>query len=151
MTATCREACCSATPRLTVTELFERGFRRNRTAPLSIEGARCTDAEGHAAAFSLDIADGKIAAASFRASSCTTLIAYCEYIVQAVAGVRAELAGALTSAALVSAVSGVPPIKRQRAVLALAAFRSALAASGRLEMKGEYRDESCLHLRHPAP
>jgi len=30
MTAACREACCSVTPRFTVSELFERGFRRNR-------------------------------------------------------------------------------------------------------------------------
>ena len=47
MTAPCREACCSVTPRLTVSELFERGFRRNRTAPLPIEGAVFTDADGN--------------------------------------------------------------------------------------------------------
>jgi len=37
MTAACREACCSVTARLTVGDLFERGFRRNRAAPLSID------------------------------------------------------------------------------------------------------------------
>ena len=58
MTATCREACCSVTPRLTVAELFERGFRRNREAPRAIEGAPCTGAEDNTAAFSLDVADG---------------------------------------------------------------------------------------------
>ena len=55
MTAACREACCSVTPRLTVSELFERGFRRNRLAPLAVEGAPCTDAEGNVARFSLDV------------------------------------------------------------------------------------------------
>ena len=47
MTAPCREACRSVTPRLTVSELFERGFRRNRTAPLPIEGATFADADGN--------------------------------------------------------------------------------------------------------
>ena len=45
MTATCREACCSVTPRLTVAELFERGFRRNREAPRAIAGAPFTGAD----------------------------------------------------------------------------------------------------------
>ena len=36
ITAACREACCSVTPRLTVSELFERGFRRSRTPPYSV-------------------------------------------------------------------------------------------------------------------
>jgi len=35
------------TPRLTVSELFERGFRRNRAAPLPIEGATVPDADGN--------------------------------------------------------------------------------------------------------
>ena len=86
MTSACREACCSVTPRRTVSELFERGFRRNRAAPLPIEGAQLTDAEGNGARFSIDIADGKIAGVGFRASSCATLIAYCEFIAEIVPG-----------------------------------------------------------------
>jgi hypothetical protein len=92
--ATCREACCGATPRLTVSELFERGFRRRRAAPLPIEGARCSD------------------------------------------------------------VTGVPPLKRDRAVLAVAAFRAALLAAASSHPQtdiGKNDHESRLHLRHPAP
>src|SRR5262249_45599089 len=129
MTATCRESCCSATPRLSVSELFERGFRRNRAAPLSIEGAPGRDANGNTTRFSLDLAGGKIAAVSFRASSCATLIAYCEYIAEAVPGLRLDIARELTAVDLAEAVPGVPALKHERAVLAVAAFRAALAAA----------------------
>jgi NifU-like N terminal domain len=139
MTATCREACCSVTPRHTVSELFERGFRRNRAAPLPIEGAQ------------LDVADGKIAGVGFRTTSCATLIAYCEFIAESVPGFRIEIARELTAANLAEALPGVPALKRERAMLAIAAFRAALTTASSLEQPGESRNEGRLHLRHPAP
>ena len=152
MTATCREACCSVTPRLSVTELFERGYRRSRETPRAIEGESCIGAEGNEASFSLDIdtPDGKIAAISFRASCCATLIAYCEFIAGIAPGFRLEIARGLTAANLVEAVPGVPPLKRDRALLAIAAFRAALLAAEELQ-RGVSTYESRLHLRHPAP
>jgi NifU-like protein involved in Fe-S cluster formation len=127
MTAPCREACCSVTPRLTVSELFERGFLRNRTAPLPIEGAALTDADGNTARFSVDTIGETIAGVSFRASSCATLIAYCEYLAEVTPGFRFDIASAFTATSLVEALHGVPALKRARAVLAVAAFRAALA------------------------
>jgi hypothetical protein len=151
VTAACREACCSVTPRLTVSELFERGFRRNRAAPLPIEGAPCTDAEGNNARFSLDLADGKLSRIGFHVSSCATLIAYCEFIAETAPGFRLEIARELTAANVVEALPGVPALKRERAMLAIAAFRAALTTASSLEQSGEPRNESRLHLRHPAP
>jgi NifU-like protein involved in Fe-S cluster formation len=151
MTATCRAPCCSVTPRLTVTELFERGFRRTRAAARAIVGASCTDAEDNNAAFSLDVADGKVTAVSFHASCCATLIAYCEYIAEVAPGLRLELARELTAANLVNSVPGVPALKHDRAVLAIAAFRAALFAATNELQHGASIDESRLHLRHPAP
>src|SRR5262245_42820130 len=127
MTAPFREACCSVTPRLTVSELFERGFRRNRTAPLPIEGAAFTDTEGNSARFSVDVTSETIAGVSFRASSCATLIAYCEYLAEVTPGFRLDIANAFTATSLVEALPGVPALKRARAALAVAAFRAALA------------------------
>ena len=150
MTATCREACCSVTPRLTVAELFERGFRRSREAPRSVQGAACTGAEDNTAAFSLDVADGRIAAVGFRASCCATLIAYCEYLAEIVPDFQLEIACGMTAANLVDSVPGVPALKRGRAVLAIAAFRAALLAAD-ITQRGEPFNESRLHLRHPAP
>src|SRR5262245_28336806 len=127
MTAPCREACCSVTPRLTVSELFERGFRRNRAAPLPIEGATFTDADDNAARFSVSITGATIAGVSFRASTCATLIAYCEYLAEVTPGFRLDIATAFTATSLVEALPGVPALKRARAVLAITAFRAALA------------------------
>jgi NifU-like N terminal domain len=129
MTATCRDDCCSASPRMSVAELFERGFRRNRSAPLPIEGPPCTGADGHVVRFSLAIADGRIAGAAFRASSCATLIAYCEFIAEVVPGFDLDIARALTPADLVEALPGVPALKRDRTVLAINGFRAALTAA----------------------
>jgi NifU-like protein involved in Fe-S cluster formation len=138
MTAPCREACCSVTPRLTVSELFERGFRRNRTEPLPIEGAAFTDADGNTARFSVDVTGETIAGVSFRASSCATLIAYCEYLAEVMPGFRLDIATAFPAASLVEALPGVPALKRARAVLAVAAFRAALAqASDRHSLQTE--------------
>jgi NifU-like protein involved in Fe-S cluster formation len=129
MTAACREACCNAAPRRTVGELIERGFRRNRDAPLPIEGGACADADGNTARFSVEVADGRIVAAGFRASSCATLIAYCEFIAEVAPGFRLEIARGLTAANLVEGLPGVPALKHERAVLAVAAFRAAVAAA----------------------
>ena len=151
MTATCREARCSVTPRHTVSELFERGFRRNRAAPLPIEGAQLTDAEGNTARFSIAVADGRIAGIGFRVSTCATLVAYCEFIAETVPGFRPEIARGLTATNLVEAVPGVPPLKRERAMLAVAALRAVLASLSSFEQNGEISNESRLHLRHAAP
>jgi hypothetical protein len=150
MTATCREACCSVTPRLTVAELFERGFRRNREAPRAIAGTACTGAEDNTAWFSLDVTDGRIAAVGFRASCCATLIAYCEYIAAITPDFALSIACELTAKNLVDSVPGVPALKRDRAVLAIAAFRAALLAADTTQ-RGEPSNESRIHLRHPAP
>jgi NifU-like protein involved in Fe-S cluster formation len=128
MTAACREACCNVTPRRSISELFERGFRRNRLPPLAVEGTGCADAEGNTARFSLDIAEGVIAGVGFRASHCATLIAYCEFVAEIVPGFRPEIAMEMTATNLVAAVPGVPALKRERAVLAIAALRAALTA-----------------------
>jgi NifU-like protein involved in Fe-S cluster formation len=129
MTATCREACCSVTPRFTVAELFERGYRRNRLEPLPHQGDAIADAEGNSARFSVAISDGKLADARFQATACTTLIAYCEAITESLAGFSAEMAGQLSARDLVDALPGVPVLKQDRAVLTIAAFRSALRAA----------------------
>ena len=129
MTATCREACCSALPRQSVTELFERGYRRNYAAPLSIRGAACTDAEGNRAEFSLELSAGRIAAIGFHTTTCATLIAYCELIAETVPGFTIGIAREFSAADLVAALAGVPEQKRARAALAIEAFRAALDAA----------------------
>ena len=129
MTAACREASCSVTLRFTVAELFERGFRRSRAVPLGIEGEAVADAEGNNARFSIALDGAKLAEIRFRASSCTTLIAYSEALAELLPGLDAGLAAQFTPAELVTALPGVPALKQNRAVLAVAAFRAALLAA----------------------
>lgn len=129
MTAACREACCSATPRFTVSELFERGFRRNRREPFAIVGEPVKDAEGNRAQFSIELDGDTLIEARFHASPCATLIAYCEAIAELIPGFKGGIAAHLTPGELVAALPGVPPIKQNRAVLAIAAFRAALFAA----------------------
>jgi NifU-like protein involved in Fe-S cluster formation len=149
MTATCREACCSVTPRFTVAELFERGYRRIRETPLPVQGEAVADSEGNSARFSLAISDGTLAGTRFQATACTTLIAYCEAITELLAGFSAEMAGQFSSRDLVDALPGVPALKQDRAVLAIAAFRSALqtAQVQDLSWPGERREAPSSRLK----
>src|SRR5262245_16508496 len=111
MTATCREACCCVVPRLSVSELFERGYRRLRETACAIKGNVCSDAEGNSARFSIDFADGRIQRVGFRSTSCATLIAYCELIAEIVPTFSREIADGLTAKQIVNALPGVPPYK----------------------------------------
>ena len=137
---------------MTISELFERGLRRNRDAPLPIRGDVCTDPEGNRASFSCDVADARIVAIGFQVSPCATLIAYCELIAETLPGRTLDLAQALTPRDLAEQLPGVPALKRGRAVLAIAAFRAALAlaANSSSSHSGESH-EGRLHLRHLAP
>ena len=112
---------------MTVSELVERGLQRNRATPFAIQGDNCTDAEGNSLRFSLQMGGGAIAGIEFKATSCATLIAYSEMIAETMPRQRLDLAGAFSARDLVEALPGVHPLKRGRAVLAVAAFRSALS------------------------
>ena len=129
MTAACREACCSVAPRFTVAELFERGFRRSRLAPLDVEGEAVSDAENNAVRFSLALDGTRLDEIRFRASSCTTLIAYSQALAELFSGHDAAIAAHFTPRELAAALPGVPALKQNRAVLAVAAFRAALHAA----------------------
>lgn len=126
MASICRQPCC-ATPRTTVSELLERGLQRNRAAMPADEGPACADADGNFARFAVATARDRIGAIGFRATSCATLLAYCEWLAETAPGQRLAVAASLTSRDLIDALPGVPIVKRGRAVLAVAAFRSALA------------------------
>ena len=150
----CVMTCCGVAPRRNVSDLFDRGRRRARQAALSIEGDERRDANGLAVRFSLAVADGRIAKAGFKATTCITLIAYCELIVELTAGQDIRQAARLSVAEVISELPDVPALKRDRAPLATAAFRDALAAAwtepSSNRTNGE-NHEGRLHLRHAAP
>jgi NifU-like protein involved in Fe-S cluster formation len=130
MSALRRTGCCSVVPRMSVSELFERGYRRSRAAPFAAEGERIAIADGNWTRFSVEAMGGTLACVSFRASTCATLIAYCELIAELIPGFAPEVAAEMTADELITALPGVPPQKHDRAVAAIAALRSALVAAG---------------------
>lgn len=118
---------CCATHRLSVPACIERGLATRRAAPLVHEGPR-VEADGLWAAFSLR-RDGDRLTLRFRAAACTTLIAYCQALVELLAGGDPAEAAAMDPATLAAALPGVPAARRDRAVLAVAALRAALASA----------------------
>jgi NifU-like protein involved in Fe-S cluster formation len=125
----CEDNCCGNAPRRTVSDLFDRGYRRNRKSPLAIEGTELRDLNGLLARFSLEVADGFIKAVNFRATTCITLLAYSELVAELTIGQRVHEAAKLSPAELVDALPDVPLLKRDRALLAVKAFRAALSAA----------------------
>jgi NifU-like protein involved in Fe-S cluster formation len=129
MQDSCSKACCGATLLRTVSELFNRGFQRNRAAPCAIGGMTRSDGDALTACFSLELDGDRLAQIGFRASSCATLIAYCELVAELATGQPLGIAARLTPAQLVAELSGVPLLKQDRAALAVAAFHAALVAA----------------------
>jgi NifU-like protein involved in Fe-S cluster formation len=133
---------------LTVSELFERGFHRRRATPLPIQGTACKDVAENFARFSLSVSNGRIGSVAFQCSSCATLIAYCELIAESTFGLTPEVARALSARQLIETLPGIPAYKHDRAVLAVAAFRAALAS---IPFEGaEPSHEGRLHLCNAA-
>jgi hypothetical protein len=129
----CADACCGNTPRRTVSDLFDRGYKRNRLAPLSIAGKPLGDSNDLSASFSLTVEQDTVKAVRFQVSTCITLIAYSELLAQLAAQQKLRDAARISEAELVSALPDVPALKRDRAILAINAFRAALAAASRFE------------------
>jgi len=151
----CNLPCCGVSPRRSVSALFDRGYRRARLAPLASQGEPRRDGNGFTAQFSLAVEDGAIEGVGFRASTCVTLVAYCELVAELAAGQTVADAARLSPAALISELEGVPPAKRDRAFLAIGAFRNALAVAWNAQSPNQptigESHEGRLHLRHAAP
>lgn len=108
-----------------VSTCFDAGWRRQREPELPYTGEAVVAADGLWARFSLSLGDGVIEQARFRAASCVTLVAYCELLCRMITGERVATAETLSPQVLVDQLPGVPPVKQDRAVLAVAALRGA--------------------------
>lgn len=121
-----QETCCGRRPRRSVSDYVDSGLRRSRLQPLPIQGEPRESDAGLAARFSLRLVDERIAAVSFKASTCATLIAYCELIAELVEGVTLTDAVRASCSDLVAQLPGVPVGKQDRSVLARSAFLAAV-------------------------
>ncbi|MCS6953958.1 MAG: iron-sulfur cluster assembly scaffold protein [Bryobacterales bacterium] len=131
------EPCCALGGR-SPRDLFEAALRRPRwTGPSDHIGHGRDPAEKLEVIFYLDVDDGLVVRADYRATTCPTLLAYCELLAHWVAGRRTEEALALRAADLVAAVQGVPAHRQGRAALAVEALHAALNSDG--ERRSERR------------
>lgn len=145
----CTAGCCGAARRRTVSDCFDRGLRRNRTEPFPIAGETLQDANGLSAQFSLKLEDGLIASVRFRVTSCVALVAYAEVLAEEAEKFSLQSAAAIAPDVLIDILDGVPAFRRDRAILAVRALRSAISAATlqATNQSGE-PNESRLHLRH---
>ncbi|NNC23578.1 hypothetical protein HKX42_06990 [Salinisphaera sp. USBA-960] len=132
--------CCSPSherKQLSVHSCFERGRTTRGLPPLAIAGERVTTSYGLWAAFSLRLEADSLCEIRFTASTCTTLIAYCQALVELIQGRRRDEARESGSRFLIDRLPGVPMAKHDRATLAAAAFQAALAATNKPPETGE--------------
>lgn len=127
----CTSSCCGVPQRLTASELCDRGLRRSRMEPYALVGPVLYGNDGLNAQFSLRCEGNAVTSARFKASSCATLLAYCELIVELAVGRSIDECAQFSAAALVAALSDVPVFKRDRAALAASTFHQALAQAKR--------------------
>lgn len=125
---------CCTTHQLTVYDCFDRGRNTASAPPLAIQGQAIFLPHGLYARFSLSTEAGKsadgceVTQLRFQATSCTTLIACCQALVELNRGATPEQMAIFSAPQLLRRLGGVPAAKQDRALLAVTALRAALSA-----------------------
>jgi hypothetical protein len=109
----------------TVYDYFWQAPRRSRKDETG-DGKLVFGANGNCAVFFLQAAEGRITEASFRCTSCFTLVAFCEHLSELAIGLSGIEARKLGPDRLVGLHPEVPSHLHNRAVLATAAFQEAV-------------------------
>jgi NifU-like protein involved in Fe-S cluster formation len=117
--------CCKT--KLSVLDYFDRGLRRSRQATYPVVGELIHGPNGLRARYDVLVEDAVIRRVSFQASTCVTLVAYCELLAEWATGKSLRDAMQIDPGKLAEGLDGVPVMKRDRAVLATRALQSALA------------------------
>lgn len=126
--SSCCESQSSRHP-LKVHGCFDRGLRTRRLPALPVSGTPIATAYGLWACFSVRIENDTLADLRFQASACTTLIAYCQALVELSRHNTLGHAETLSGPALIQHLPGVPAVKHDRAILASAALKSVVATA----------------------
>lgn len=116
---------CCRTGRLSVFGCFERGMVTRRARPFPIRGPMVEGPAGLWASFSIDLEGERLEALRFESASCTTLIAYCQVLVETLPGCSMHDCS-VNAEVLANMLFGVPPLQRNRAAVATGALAAAL-------------------------
>ena len=109
-----------------VYDYFTQALRRSRGPLIGTPGHVVFGADGVQALFAIDGAAGRIAAATYRCTTCVTLVAFCEHLAELVHGATLEQAASLRAADLLALHREVPDGRTDRASVAVAALHAAL-------------------------
>lgn len=120
---------CGCAHRLSVTACFDRGRQRQRLPELANVGRWIEGREQVGARFSVELTDGILSDIRFRATTCITLVAYCDLLSERCLGLTPVAALNQNAQQLVSALPGVPPGKQDRASVTVTSLHSAIAAT----------------------
>ena len=103
---------------------FQQAFRR-KTPPAKPQ--HWVSQDNATAGFRLELGKhGRIEAAEYRCTTCMTLVAMCEHVSEQLRGATLEQALSFSAADLLKRHPEVPPMRRSRAYLAVAAAHAAL-------------------------
>jgi hypothetical protein len=123
----CLSPCCGGAPAARISDYIDRGLRRRRAPPLPVRGETRWADDGRFARFSLRMERDVIADVSFDASTCATLVAYCELAAERVAGLDLHAAvRRICARDLADAMTTVPVAKRGLALLVSQALMGAI-------------------------
>lgn len=122
-------ACCGNFSSGSLQDLLERALRRSHwRGPGTHTGSAHDPEEKLTVIMHVDVSKGRIVRIDYRATTCATLLAYCELLVNLVCGMSLDRVRRLKDTDLVERVRGVPPHRRARAALPIAALGAALAS-----------------------
>jgi hypothetical protein len=103
---------------------FQQACRRE-TPPADPQ--RWVSQDDATAGFHLDVGKhGRIELAEYRCTTCMTLVAMCEHVAERLRGATLEQARSFSALDLLNQHPEVPPMRRSRAYLAVAAAHAAL-------------------------
>ena len=139
------EASCCGSPRQvrSVSDFFQAGLVRGRGVSLACVGEVAAGPDGLLARFSGSLTGGQLEEVRFKASTCVTLVAYCEVLAQAITGLSLAEAMRWDEEALVAALPGVPAGRTNRAGLAIAALRKVGASDATFRVLPTEQPASC--------
>ena len=110
----------------TIYDYFERACRRSLEPLPGDTREPVRDEDGNCALFAVELKAGRIAAAAYRCTTCTTLVALCEHLSELVIGLEPRAVADLRPETLLALHMDIPEAKRPTAALALQALKSAV-------------------------
>lgn len=111
----------------TVYDYFQRACRRDPEPLRGISGDECFDSDGNSVVFALETGKSeRILRALYRCTTCVTLVALCERLAEELSGSTTAEAASWSAERLLSLHPEVPPVRRDRAMLAVTAVQSAI-------------------------